>query len=339
MRPGLDLPPCDDRLIWDVWMSYYHFPTLCMADDLGLFTRLAERPSTPEEVSQALRLSPRAAEALLGVLASLGFIARQDGRFHLAEVARHYLLPTSPYYWGGMLHFVRDLPITRASLQEALVKDKPRVYDGRDMFDVHEMEPALAKAFTHAMHVRHFHVGVACAARGDFSGVRRLLDVGGGSGCYSIALALRHPAMRCTVMELAGVAKLAEGYAAQYGVRERVDAKVVNMFREPWPAGYDAVFFGNIYHDWDREKCALLTRKSFEALPSGGRIYVHEILLNETKDGPLPAATDSMHMVFFTEGKQQSPGEFESLFREAGFRDFSVTPTYGYYSLVSARKP
>jgi cyclopropane fatty-acyl-phospholipid synthase-like methyltransferase len=140
-------------------------------------------------------------------------------------------------------------------------------------------------------------------------------------------------------MELAGVAKLAEGYAAQYGVRDRVDAKIVDMFREPWPSGYDAVFFGNIYHDWSREKCALLTRKSFEALPSGGRIYVHEILLNETKDGPLPAATDSMHMVFFTEGKQQSPGEFEALFRDAGFRDLSVTPTYGYYSLVSARKP
>ena len=209
-----------------------------------------------------------------------------------------------------------------------------------EMWDAHEMEPEKARAFTGAMHSRSLHLGVAAARRvAEFAGVKRLLDVAGGSGCFSIALAQHHPGMRCTVMELAQVAKLARGYIAEFGLEGRVDTLVANMFADPWPPGYDAAFFSNIFHDWDRARCLHLAKRSFDALPKGGRIFIHEVLLADTKDAPLVGITDSMHMMFFTEGKQRTAGEFESLLAEAGFRGMTVTPTYAYYSVVSARKP
>jgi len=110
------------------------------------------------------------------------------------------------------------------------------------------------------------------------------------------------------------------------------------MFREPWPAGYDAVFFSDIFHDWGPKLCRQLTQRSFAALPPGGRIFLHEMLLDETKTGPLPAASYSIGMLLFTQGKQYSAEELEQLLLEEGFQDVSVTPTYGYYSLISARK-
>ena len=75
-RGPLDLPSCDDRRMWDVMMSVYHFPTLTAADELGLFPYLADSSATEGEVSKKFSLSSRAAEALLGVLTSLGFLAR-----------------------------------------------------------------------------------------------------------------------------------------------------------------------------------------------------------------------------------------------------------------------
>jgi predicted O-methyltransferase YrrM len=336
----LELPSCDDRRIWEVWMQAYQFPTLCVADDLGLFPLLERRPMSADEVAKELRLSPRAAESLVGVLSGLGFLVQNAGRFSITEVARNFLLPSSPYYWGGMLRFVRDIPITRQSLQEVLLKDRPRDGSMDEMWEKHEMEPEKAKAFTAAMHSRSLHLGVAAARRvAAFAEVKRLLDVAGGSGCFSIALAERHPAMRCTVLELAQVATLAKGYVAEFGLDGRVDTLVADMFADPWPAGYDGVFFSNIYHDWDRARCLRLTKKTFDALPRGGRIFIHEVLLAETKDAPLVGITDSMHMMFFTEGKQRTAGEFESILSEAGFRDMVVTPTYAYYSVVQARKP
>jgi hypothetical protein len=55
------------------------------------------------------------------------------------------------------------------------------------------------------------------------------------------------------------------------GCSERVDTVAVDMFRQPWPKGYDALFFSNIYHDWDDRVCSELSAKSFVAL-SPGRI-------------------------------------------------------------------
>ena len=334
----MDLPSCDDRRIWDVWMSHYHFPTLAVANDVGLFAFLAKKAATPEQTAKALKLGPRATEALLGVLNSLGFVERRGGKFHVTEVMRHFLVPGAPYYWGGMLSFIQDMAITRKTLKEALLKDRPMAYQGKDMWETHEMDARQAEVFTAAMHTRSMHVAVATAMRGDFAGVRRLLDVGGGSGCYPIALALRHPDLRATIMDLKVVCPIAEKYIAEAGLSDRIDTLALDMFRDRWPKGYDAVFFSNIYHDWGRKRCLRLTKSSFGALPRGGRIFIHEMLINDTLDGPLVPATNSMHMMFFTEGKQYSAAEFESMLGKAGFRDMTITPTYGYYSLVSAIK-
>ena len=336
---GLEPPTSDDRPIWDVWLSVFHFPTLAVADALGVFPLLKETSASSEEVAEQLSLGPRATEALLGVLTSLGFLEQRRSRFHLTDVARNFLLPDSPYYWGGIFELVRDIPFTCSSLREALKKDKPIGYEGDDIWETHELDPEQARLFTRAMHSHSFPAAVGAARHGDFTGVRRLLDVGGGSGAFCIALAQRYPEMHFTVAERPVVCTLAEEYAAHYGLQDRIDTASLDMFGDPWPSGYDAHFLSNIFHDWSWERCRLLARQSFESLPPGGRIYLHEMLLEDTRDAPLAATSFSMNMIFFAEGKQFTAGELEELLGEAGFEEIALTPTYGYYSLVTGRKP
>jgi acetylserotonin N-methyltransferase len=176
------------------------------------------------------------------------------------------------------------------------------------------------------------------ARNGDFADVHRLLDVAGGSGCFCIALATRYPKMHFAVMELPAVCKLVEQYVADYGLQGQIETVAANMFTDPRPSGYDGVFFSNIFHDWDRASCLHLAKRSFEMLPPGGRIFLHEILLNDTKDGPLAAAAFSMSM-FQLKGKQYTARELDELLQEAGFTGVTVNPTYAYFSLVSASKP
>ena len=96
--------------------------------------------------------------------------------------------------------------------------------------------------------------------------------------------------------------------------------------------------FSNVFHDWDRASCLHLAKRSFAALPPGGRIFLHEVLLNDTKDGPLVAVAFSMEMLQLR-GKQYSVEELDHLLQEVGFTGTTVTPTYAYYLLVSASKP
>lgn len=333
------VPGCDDGLLWETWMSMFHFPTLTVADELGLFSLIAEAPKTASEVSESLCLSERATEALLGVMTSLGYLVQQNGKFNLTKVSSNFLLPQSPYYWGGMLKLMINNPLTHSVLLEGLKNDTANVYQEQDVWEAHEMEFEKAKLFTGAMQSMTMPGALGVANYGNFSGVQRLLDVGGGSAAVSVALAQRYPQIQCTILDLPAVCKIAEGYISKAGFSHQIGTYSANFFTDAFPAGYDAVLFSNIIHDWEWEKCQHLAKSSFEALPKGGRIYIHEMLLNDTKDGPATAASYSMCMIWWAKGKQFSASEVNQLLENAGFEDVSITSTHSYFSLVSATKP
>jgi ubiquinone/menaquinone biosynthesis C-methylase UbiE len=82
-----------------------------------------------------------------------------------------------------------------------------------------------------------------------------------------------------------------------------------------------------------------LTEKSFDSLESGGRIAIHEIVYNDDKTGPVAAASMDVLMLLWVQGQQLSGAEFSQMLETAGFTDVKVTPTFGYWSVVTGRKP
>jgi cyclopropane fatty-acyl-phospholipid synthase-like methyltransferase len=313
-----------------------------VADEIGLFERLHSNPSSTDDVAQHYGMSPHAAEALLGVLASKGHLVQHKGLFHLTESSREFLLPGSPYYCGAALALRRQRPIDHTIIKEILFRKRsdasPVLFD-TEMWQDSEAHIERHKASTASMHALFFPTAMAVAKHGDFQGVRSLLDVAGGSGCFCIALAMRYPNLRLTVMELPAICALVKEYAQNFGVRDRIETSAGDMFKTPFPQEHDAHFYSNVFHDWDAEKCRFLAAKSFDALPSGGRIYLHESLLNDTRDGPPLLSLYSMNMARVTEyGKQYSAADFEQFLLDAGFTGVRVTQTYSIFSLVSAYK-
>ena len=342
---ALEMPTCEDRLLWDVLSSRMHIPALVVAERVGLFSLLAKGPATGEAIARQLALRPRKSEALLALLAALGFLSRRHERFSLTDVSRTFLLPESPYSWVPVLESGRESS-TAARLWQTLrevpseaKRSKASEKSLTRWWKAPKLDRATAKLVTEHMHAYSFPAAMGLVRWADFRAVRRLLDVGGGSGCFSIALALRYPKVHCTILELPAISRLSARYVDQYELEHRIDTRPMNMFKDAWPEGHDAVFFSNVFHDWDRATCAFLGRRSFDALPAGGRLYVHEILLADSKDGPLAAASFSMNILLTTDGQQFTSEELEDLLQECGFVDVSVAHSYGYFSLVSARKP
>jgi acetylserotonin N-methyltransferase len=331
----LEPPTGDDRFLWDTQFAHLQIHTITLAEELGLFSLLAGEPLAREEIGRRLGLHPRACEVLLAVLMGLGLLAQHDGRIALTPSARNFLLPESPYDRGALIRRGRGAKHYE-TVREAILRDRERRTDLPETGD-----PSLedARWVTEGMHLQSLPAAVALARLGDFTGVEHLLDVGGGSGCFSIALAARNPQMRFTILELPPVCSVAREYVAEAGMQERVRMHAADMFRDPWPAGPDVHFFSNIFHGWDRDLCLELARRSFESLPPGGRIDLHEALLNDARDGPLTVALFSLAMMLNGEGKQYTAGELREMLEECGFRGVRVTPTYGYYSLVTGHKP
>jgi acetylserotonin N-methyltransferase len=189
------------------------------------------------------------------------------------------------------------------------------------------------------MHAHSVPAAIAVARHYDFGHVARVMDVGGGSGCFMIAAARAHAHLRCTVVELPAMCEVAQGYIAAGEVSDRVDTRAVDIFREAWPHGYDAIFFSNVWHDWNVRTCRSLADRAFEALPTGGRVVLHEMLLNDDGTGPLTAASFSVLMLLATQGQQFTPGELQSILEGAGFVSVGVTQTHPHYSVVTGYKP
>ena len=337
------LPPSiDDRVIWDMWESQFRLPACTVADELGLFRAVSDAGLTTGELAAQLSLDPHALSILLAALASSGLLEKREGRWRALPPARTWLHPDGEGYWGGFLVGYRERNPLHGQLLEAMRTGKrPESFNsGAPEWERGEMSAEAAARIAWFMHAHSMAPARGAAVQSVFGEVSHLMDVGCGSGVYGIEIAKAHPRLEVTLLDLSAMAGEAENYIERAGVRGRVGTSACNMFTEGWPAGPDAHFFANVFHDWSVETNKLLARKSFEALPSGGRIFLSEILMDDDGAGPWHAAAFSLLMLIGTLGKQYSLPEFRDILESAGFTDVQAVRTGGgYYSLVSAVKP
>jgi hypothetical protein len=332
----------DDRIIWDTWLSLFRFPVVSVADEVGTFAALTDRAKDTAVLAAELKVNARALQIHLGMLAALGFVERREGLWRATAATRTWLHPEAAGYAGPLLHRFRERQPFHAQLLETLrTGDRATQYPSvAAEWERGEMPPDLAKSITSFMNAHSRASGMSVARQSVFAGVRSVLDVGGGSGIFAIELARAWPKLEATVLEIGTICTEADGYIAAAGVAGRVKTHALNMFTQPWPRGHDAHFFSNIFHDWSDETCRLLARKSFESLPAGGRILLHEILMDDDDCGPLAAAAFSLLMLIGTKGRQYSLPDLRRILESAGFVDIEAAQTGGgYYSLVSAHKP
>jgi len=337
------LPPTlDDRIIWDSWLAMHQFPTVTANDAVGTFAAINDRALTTEDLAAKLDVDARALGIHLSLLAATGFVERREGRWRSSAASRVWLNPKGEGYYGPLIHRYRDMHPLHAQLLGTLRTGNKA--DGHvsvaEEWERGEMPPEVAQWVTGFMNAHSRASSRGVAQQPLFADVQSLLDVGGGSGIFAIEIARAWPKLQATVMEIPQVCKEADKFIAASGLTGNVRTQAVNMFTQAWPQGYDAHFFSNVFHDWSDATCRLLAKKSFESLPRGGRILLHEMLMDDDGCGPWQAAAFSLLMLLATRGKQYSLPELRSILEGAGFVEVeSVQTGGGYYSLVSARKP
>jgi len=302
------------------------------ARELGLLDLLEEQPGASlDQIARFLGFSERQTRAAMDILSLAEVVGRQGDGYVVTPGARLYLFEDSPFLLSGALPRPmlprRFLRLLRAGLIPGSVA---RWAKGKAHRPLH---------WAAAMHRISFPLGFALHETGLLERAKTVLDAAGGAGSVCIALAMKSPQKDYTVIELPGSVAAAEKMISAYGVSHRVKCLGMDMFRDAWPKGFDAIVFTNIFHDWEDARCSLLARQAIESLSPGGVLILQEALLHEGDGGPLWTANLSLEMAIFTHGRQFRASELTALLEQTGFIDVRVRPLLGYYSAVVGVRP
>jgi SAM-dependent methyltransferase len=261
----------------------------------------------------------------------MGLLEMQGGKLTLSALAREHVVPGGMFDVGDYIGLAANSPGV-LEMVERLKSNRPAAQGAGTAFIYREgvasamEEQASARHFTLALAGRAKNVAPVLADRVPRK-TKLLLDVGGGTGIYSIACLQGNPRLQAIVFDRPEVLKVTEEMAQAYGVADRLTCQPGDMFRDPLPAGADVILLSNILHDWDVVDCQTLLRKCAAALASGGRLLIHDVFLSDALDGPLPIALYSAALFTLTEGRAYSAAEYGDWLLAAGLQPGPVTPT------------
>ena len=302
--------------------------------ELDLFTAVGGGAGA-EEVAAKLHTDPRATGMLLNALASLRLLVKEDGAFHNSPSAARYLA-------AGSRDNARPALLHTAHLWHrwSTLTDCVRAGTAVSHDEAAGRAQDWTEAFIAAMHRNASERAPLVVRAVGAEDVHRMLDVGGGSGAYSIAFAQANPALRADILDLATVEPIARRHILEAGVANRVNVRPGDLRSGPLGQGYDLVFVSAICHMLDPGKNLDLLRRCREALAPGGRVVIQDFILEPDKTAPRFAALFALNMLVGTRGgSSYSEPEYAGWLDEAGFQGIHYARLPGITGLMIGSRP
>lgn len=303
---------------------------LHVAVDLGLADVLGDGERDARELAAEVGADAAVLERVLRGLAAEGVLDERPGRrFALTELggllrAEHPESLHGPLLVRGRLYYgaMAGLP--------AAVRDGGTPFDaahGRAFFAHLAAHPEDGVVFQAAMAARSRREAAAVVAAHDFSGVRSLVDVGGGSGVLLAAVLDAHPGVAGTLFDRPEVVE-----------RSGLPAVGGDFFTEV-PAGADAYLLSRVVHDWDDDEALAILRTCRRAmLPSAVLLLVEALLPERAVDDPAAVRMD-LHMLALLHGRERTRAEYEALLGAAGLRLTAVVSAGGVHVMQARPAP
>ncbi len=333
---GPPLPAVLLQMITGCWVSQI----IHVAAKLGIADLLSDGAKSSAELAKSTGVDADALYRMLRALASLGIFAERDpGFFELTPLAE-YLRTGAPgslraaaimfgedwHYrpWGNLLHSVKTGQTAFSHIF------------GEEVFPYLAWNEEAAKIFNEAMTGGASADIAAITAAYDFSGIGRVVDIGGGHGSLIAAVLKANPSIRGTLFDQPAVVAGAQRLLEAEGVAARCEI-VGGDFFESVPSGGDVYTLKYIIHDWDDDRALRILRNLHRAMGAKSRILLIENVIapgNEPSFGKLV----DIEMLVMAGGRERTAQEFRALYAAAGFELTNIIPTQSALSLVEGVK-
>ncbi len=287
---------------------------LMVAATLRIPEHIADGHGDIADLAAAAGCDAGALHAVLAYLASKGVFAEESpGRFACNRPAEQLANPgrfldlegiggRMAHAWGTLLDYVRTGQPAYATVF------------GRPFWEDLAAHPTIAADFDALMGpaghgVPDFDIELA----GGWERVRRMVDVGGGTGAMLACLLRRHPEVRGTLVDFPATVARAPEVINAAGVADRVSFAGQSFF-DPLPAGADLYLLKSVLNDWPDEPTVAILRRCAEAARPAGTVVV---LGGVSPDQAPPLMAIDM---LVAGGRTSTLAQFAELARPAGLK-------------------
>lgn len=287
--------------------AYYGSCVLFAALDCNLFAKVE---------AGDIDVSGRGMRLLADACVAEGLLEKKDGRYFNTPASRDALIPGGVYDLTKAIRYNRDVYPAWGKLAEfvqtGMPVERPEIHLGDD--------ESRTKAFAAAMFGRAMGIGRGVVPMlPKMSG--KLLDLAGGPGAYAILMAQANEALSCVTVDLPAISAEAAQYVEKFGLSSRIECRAGDYHSDEYEAGaYDFVTIFGALHQESPEDIVDILKRSRRALKKGGRLFVLDMMTDETHASPRFSALFAVNMALTTRnGWVFSDAELKSWMREAGF--------------------
>ncbi len=321
--------------------SYRPAQVLITCAELSVFEILDTDAHTAQQVAAALGVDPPALARLMNAAVALGFLEKRGDAYANGPAALACLAHHGPAYIGKLVKREAAFHERWTRLTKAIRTGHRPEENARD-----EQQPGWVRGFEMALRDAARPIApVVAEALAPLIPARenvRVIDIGGGHGMYSIALAQRYPNVHAIVFDLPPVAEVAQEIVGEYDLGGRVTVQAGDFKADTLGQGFDlALLFGVLVSETPHDSLWLL-RAVNAALAPGGHVVIRGQYLSPDRTGPLEATLFDLQMLLFTEeGQIHTTADVMSWLQEAGFAPAEKIqlPTGEMTTLLTAQRP
>ena len=303
--------------------AFWESAALMSAVELDVFSAIDQGHDSLPAVASRCGMTVLNAERLLVVLTAMTLLERKGDRFHNAPDVQRFLVRSSAVYAGPWMLFGKP----RWQGWGALTENLRRPDEAIARLGMYDASFTVERARTY--HEATYSVGMGAARRFhrqvSLEGRHRIMDLGGGSGCYCIVAAQNHPSITGVVLDLPSVVVVTREFFAQHGLTDRLSAQVCDFTADALPVDADVAIMASNLPQYGRDIIAGVVQRVFDALLPGGEFHLIGECIDADRTGPLaPALWGLSEAVNGSSGLAHSTADCEGYFRAAGFTHVTV---------------
>jgi hypothetical protein len=335
--PLNQMPSQQPPVLFQMASAYWLSQAIYAAAKLGIADVLGDGSKSIEEIAQAVNADEDSLRRLMRVLCMVNVCQiTKSQQFEVTALGsalqsgvvgslRSMILTLGELHYKAWGHLCESVQTGRTGFQSVF---------GSDMFDFLEDHSSAGETFNLAMTDFSAFVAPAVMLSYDFSGIKSLIDVGGGCGKLLTSVLEVYPDLQGVVVDLPGVIKEANQRIQAHACRDRCAAIPGNFFGS-LPRGGDVYLLSGVIHDWDDEGAKRILKNCRNAMRLEAKVLVIECIMPEGDEPSFSKLLD-LNMMVMTGGRERTAREFRDLFDSCGLAMKRIIPTISPLRIIEA---